>query len=287
LPLIADGATRISDFISVVRENGQWIYFCGAQPVFQHAAKDRRSFRMFTAQLICQGACRHVDILRAFGVSKNSLIRSVDKYRAGGVAAFYAPRATRGASVMTPAVRAQAQQLLGAGGSRSEVAGQLGLKLDTLRKAIQQGRLSAPCPVEPGESASETAPAPQRPTATDKSMRAVDDAAAEMGTACTRPDERVLAAFGLLDGAPTRFETCRDVSFGGVLCALPALAANGLFRHIHHCLAQLSGYYSTLHVRQSPENSLGMIRILCSTPLRCGFGFESWPQGGDDERSHG
>ena len=69
-----------------------------------------------------------------------------------------------------------------------------------------------------------------------------------MGTACTRPDERVLAAFGLLDGAPTRFETCRDVSFGGVLCALPALAENGLFRHIHDCLAQLHGYYSTLHV---------------------------------------
>ena len=69
-----------------------------------------------------------------------------------------------------------------------------------------------------------------------------------MGTACTRPDERVLAAFGLLDGASTRFETCRDVAFGGVLCALPALAENGLFRHIHDCLAQLRGYYSTLHV---------------------------------------
>jgi len=54
---------------------------------------------------------------------------------------------------------------------------------------------------------------------------AVLDAAAEMGTACTRPDERALAAFGLLNGAPTHFETCRDVPFGGVLCALPALEA--------------------------------------------------------------
>ena len=58
----------------------------------------------------------------------------------------------------------------------------------------------------------------------------------------------VLAAFGLLDGAPTHFEPCRDVSFGGVLCTLPALAENGLFRHIHDCLVQLRGYYSTLHV---------------------------------------
>ena len=188
-----------------MRENGQWIYFCGVQPLFQHAENDRRSFRMFTAQLICQGACRQVDIVRAFGVSKNSVIRSVNKYRAGGVQAFYAPRATRGASVMTPEVTAQAQQLLGAGWSRREVAEQLGLKLDTLRKAIQQGRLTEPCPLQPGESAPEKAPVPQPPTATDKSTRAVEDAAAEMGTACTRPDERVLAAFGLLDGASDPF----------------------------------------------------------------------------------
>jgi prepilin-type processing-associated H-X9-DG protein len=203
---------------------------------------------MFTAQLICQGVCRQVDVLRAFGVSKNSVIRSVNKYRAGGVKAFYTSRATRGASVLTPEVTAQAQQLLGMGWNPREVAEHLKLKLDTLRKAIQQGRLTKPSSVKPGESAPAQAPAPQPSTATDKSTRAVLDAAAEMGTACTRPDERVLAAFGLLDGAPTRFETCRDVSFGGVLCALPALAENGLFRHIHDCLAQVRGYYSTLQV---------------------------------------
>ena len=234
--------------MSVVCENGQWIYLCGVQPVFQHAQSDRRAFQMLTAQLICQGACRQVDIVRAFGVSKNSVVRSVNKYRAGSVNAFYAPRAARGASVMTPEVTAQAQQLLGTGWSPREVAEHLGLKLDTLRKAIQQGRLIKPGPLEPGESAPDQAPAPQPPTPTDKSTRAVADAEAEMGTACTRPDERVLAAFGLLDGAPTRFETCRDVSFGGVLCALPALAANGLFRHIHDCLRQVRGYYSTLQV---------------------------------------
>jgi hypothetical protein len=248
LPLIGDGATRISDSISVVRENGQWIYFCGIQPVFQHAEGDRRAFQMFTAQLIARGVCRQVDIVRVFGVSKNSVIRSVNTYRAGGVGAFYAPRATRGPSVMTPAVRAHAQQLLGAGLSLREIAAQLGLNLDTLRKAVQQGRLIKPDTPQPGQPTPQKPLVWQSPTATDKSTRATLDAAAEMGTACTRPDERVLAAFGLLDGAPTRFETCRDVSFGGVLCALPALAANGLLRHIDVCFKKLNGYYSTLHV---------------------------------------
>jgi len=76
----------------------------------------------------------------------------------------------------------------------------------------------------------------------------VMDAVAEMGTACTRPEERVLAALGMLDGAPTRFETCRDVSFGGVLCALPALVQNGLFEHLAQCFPSLSGYYTTVQV---------------------------------------
>jgi transposase len=248
LPLIAEGATRISESISVVRENARWTYFCGVQPVFHHAETDRNTFRMFTAQLICQGACREKDVIRAFGVSKSSVIRSVSRYQAGGVEAFYTPRATRGASVITPEVTTRAQQLLGAGWSAGEVARELKLKPDTLRKAIQQGRLIRPCPPPPGEPIPEEAPVPHRPTASDRSTRAVADAAAEMGTACTRPLERVWAAVGLLDSASTQFESCRDVCFGGVLCALPALAENGLFRHIHDCLAKLRGYYSTLHV---------------------------------------
>jgi transposase len=248
LPLIADGATRINDSISVVRENGQWFYFCGVLPVFQHPEGDRRAFQMFTAQLVYQGTCRQVDIVRAFGVSKNSVIRSVNRYRAGGIGAFYTPRVPRGPSVITPEVAAQAQQLLGAGWSPREVAKKLDLKLDTLRKAIQKGRLIRPCSPQPGEPSSQEASVSQAPIVTDKSTRAIADTAAEMGTACTRPDERVLAAIGLLDGASTRFETCHDVSFGGVLCALPALAENGLFRHIHDCLAKVHGYYSTLHV---------------------------------------
>jgi len=51
-----------------------------------------------------------------------------------------------------------------------------------------------------------------------------------------------------LEGAATRFEACRDVSFGGVLCALPALASNGLFRHLPSCFSELKGYYRVLHI---------------------------------------
>ena len=154
LPMIPHGATRISDLISVVRQDDQWTYFCGVQPVFEHPEDDRQSFRMFTAQLCCQGACTQAQIIRTFGVSKNSVLRSVAKYRQEGIDGFYRPRRGRGASVMTAEVTVQAEKLLALGHSRNEVAKELGVKCDTLRKAINQGRVQEPTPVSAEEVSS-------------------------------------------------------------------------------------------------------------------------------------
>ena len=238
LPLIPDGASQINDALSVVRENGVWTYFLGIWPMFQHDESDRRSFRMFTSQLVCQGACKQADLIRTFGVSRNSVLRSVQKFREEGIDGFYQSRNVRGPSVLTADVLTRAQELLNTGQRPQEVAQQLGLKYDTLRKAIQHSRLHLPLPPQSAEL--------NPPT--DKSERTATDAVAEMGTACTRPEERVLAALGLLDGAPTQFEACHDVTFGGVLCALPALIQNGLLRHVDTCLKSLKGYYTTVQV---------------------------------------
>ena len=217
LPMIPHGATRINDLISVVRQDDQWIYFCGVRPVFEHPENDRQSFRMFAAQLCCQGTCTQAQIIRTFGVSKNSVLRSVAKYRQEGIGGFYRARRGRGASVMTAEVTVQAERLLAVGHSRNEVAEELGVKCDTLRKAINQGRVQEPTPV----SAEEVSLPPQVShalvAASDKSTRSDADAAAgeEMGIACTRPCERVMAALGKLPGgASTKFQLCRDVSYG-------------------------------------------------------------------------
>jgi hypothetical protein len=248
LPIIPPGATPVNDIISVVGKEQQWTYFCGVQPVFQHPEADQRSFRMFTALLCVQGACTQAQIIRAFGVSKNSVLRSVAKYQKEGIEGFYRARKGRGPSVMTPEVTLQAQKLLESGYSRKDTAEELKIKYDTLRKAIEHGRLE--------ESARVPKVSQQPPigdpsiSPSDKSSRSEADASttSEMGIACTRPCERVLASMGLLsEGASTQFQLCRDVSYGGVLCALPALAENGLFGHLNQ-LPVLSGYYRKLHV---------------------------------------
>jgi transposase len=205
---------------------------------------------MFTAQLCSSGACTQAQIIRTFGVSKNSLLRSIERFRREGIQGFYQRRRRGGPTVMTAKLTAEAERLLHLGRSRREVAKELAVKHDTLRKAIYQGRVRKPARVPQEEVSQKPVPAQAPAILCDKSARSDADAAAgeELGIACTRPCERTLAAMGLLPGgATTEFQLCRDISFGGVLCALPALAENGLFCHLEN-LPVLSGYYMGFHV---------------------------------------
>lgn len=188
-----------------------------------------------TCQLIDSGACRQVDVIAAFGVSKSSVARAMRRYRERGIDAFLPQRrGHRKGKVLTPEKLVESQRLLDEGSPRGEVANELGIKDDTLRKAISDGRLHK---------------RPER-AGTDKSTRSVQDAAAAegFGTACTRVAERTFAAVGVSDGATVRFERCRDVPLGGVLCALPALLANGLLDGADRLLNRLHGYYMATHV---------------------------------------
>jgi hypothetical protein len=119
-------------------------YFNGNMPVFRHAEKDVSTFRMITSQFCVSGCAKQSDIIRAFGVTSISVKRSVKTYREKGPKGFYAPRVTRGAAVLVDTVVAQAEEFLASGASEAEVADQLGLKLNTLQKAIRAGRVRRP-----------------------------------------------------------------------------------------------------------------------------------------------
>ena len=72
-------------------------------------------------------------------MSKCSVVRGVEKYRQEDVVGFFQPRKRRGPTLMTAEVMAKAQGLLDPGWPRREVAEELAIKCDTLRKAIEQG----------------------------------------------------------------------------------------------------------------------------------------------------
>ena len=236
LPLIPRGATQINGLISVWRDEETWTYFYGAHPIYSHRKSDRRMFRLVTSQLIDSGACRQVDIRTTFGVSKSSVIRSLNKLRSGGAEGFFVQRrGRRGGKVFTSEMLEKAQALLEQGYTRNEAVQELGVKHDTFRKAINDGRLI--------ESRS------KEPVITKSSRNVADIAAGDgMGVACTRVGERVLASLGKLVGAAVRFDRCLDVPKAGVLCAIPALLANGLLNGAKQMLGQVKGYYTTFHI---------------------------------------
>jgi transposase len=230
--MIPEGATQISDLVSVWKGCQTWTYFFGTHPIHSHAAGDQRMFRIVTSQLIESGACQPIHIIKAFGVSKSSVDRALRKFRAGGIEAFFEkPSRSKNGTVLTKENLEKAQSLFDQGYTRREVAEELDVKYDTIRKAINKGRL-----VELND---------KEVTISKSSRNVVDSKAVEgMGTACTHVAERVLASIGKCIGAVVNFEICLDVPKGGVLCALPALLENGLLTGVEQLLGKIRGYYT-------------------------------------------
>jgi transposase len=235
LPLIPHGASEITNKLSVIWENEKWIYmYCGL-PIYSHKDSDKISFKLITSSLILNGSCRNIDIQRTFNVSKSSVIRNCKKFSTKGSDAFFKFKggARRKGKVLTKEKIMRAEELLAAGFTRSEVASKIEVKHATLSKAIQEGRINF-----------------EISSCTDKSARSQIDylAGDGIGVACTRSAERTLTAFGFMNVAESRFERCNDVSNGGVLIALPALVANGLYDNINECFGEFKGYYSVTHI---------------------------------------
>ncbi len=140
-PFFPEGVTHITSLLAFSKQEGRVTYFNGDMPVFAHDVEDIDSFRMITAQFCVNGNTKQIDIIRVFGISKISIKRAVKLYREAGVKGFYAKRKTRGPAVLTPPVLEQAQQLLDKELETPEVADRLGIKRDTLSKAVRAGRL--------------------------------------------------------------------------------------------------------------------------------------------------
>ena len=144
LPFFPEGVTHITPLLAFRKEAGRVVYFNGSMPVFVHEELDVASFRMITAQFCINGNATQAEIAQAFGVAKISLKRAVKRYREEGPRGFYAQRKGRGPAVLTPAVLVEAQQWLDDGLETAVVAERLGVKPDTLSKAVRAGRLHKP-----------------------------------------------------------------------------------------------------------------------------------------------
>ena len=143
LPVFPAGSVEINRDLAGRTEGERVIYYNGQLPVFMHARIDLASFRLFTSQLIVQGSATQGHVARAFGGPLVAIKRATKLYRRRGAAGFFVPKARREGSKLTGPKRDEACGWLEQGYPLAVVSRQTGVLTDTLRKAIQAGRLPA------------------------------------------------------------------------------------------------------------------------------------------------
>jgi len=239
-----DGAIRIGSTLSVLKKEGRVTYFVGPDNFYSHPESDLAGKRFAIATLLANGHVRASEVERSgLGIAHRTLMNWTGQLAARGPGSFFASRAARGETVMTEEKASACGRFLDAGATIAAAARLADVGDSTLRKAVKSGRVvrSLAVGTDPGLGGAR---------ATSKSERGQVDAhaAAGMGTACTRADERMAAALGLINCASTRFERCLDVAMGGVLAGLPALCGNGLLSGLGRHLSLSKGFYSALHI---------------------------------------
>jgi hypothetical protein len=239
-----DGAIRIGPVVSVLKKAASVTYFVGSDNYFSHSTTDAAGQRLAISTLIANRHVRACEVETShLGIPRRTLMNWSRQLDDKGPGSFYMPRCGRGGAVMTPEKAIECARLLDEGNPISAVAGLTGVKDSTLRKALRGGRV-----VRMGVAGAATSQGGAEGTTKSERCRTDALAAEGMGTACTRADERVAAALGLMTSAVTRFEPCRDVSMGGLLAGLPALCGNGLLSGLDKHLSLPKGFYSALHI---------------------------------------
>lgn len=142
LPRYPSEPLHVSDAVSVVLRDGVVWWFHQGMPLGSHAEKDVAGFRHQSSLLCDGGACKLIEIERAFGVSAISVKRALKQYRQGGARSFYErKRQVREGPVMTPARLREVQALIDQGLSDRQIGDRLGLKRDTIYRTMKAGRL--------------------------------------------------------------------------------------------------------------------------------------------------
>jgi hypothetical protein len=243
LPGFPDGASRIGDALSILKKEGRLTYFVGGDNYFSHGEGDTSSHRFILASLMENGHVRACDLEKApLCIPHRTLMNWLGQLREHGPGSFFRPGRRASSRVMTPEMVARCEGLFASGMSVADVAQHAGILESTLRKALGRGAVRRLADASSAKALDDSG--------SSKSERSRLDAqaAAGMGTACTRADERVAAAMGLANSASGRFEHCHDVAMGALLAGLPALCANGLFSGIGKHLVLPKGFYSCLHI---------------------------------------
>ena len=184
-PVFPEDVRFLNSNIAVKNIGNDILYFNGAMLIYKHEKDNYQSFRLVSSQLYVYGNANQKDIVNFFNVSPESVKRWVKIYREQGRAGFFkTQKGKKKGHILTKEILIKIQTRLNTGATPGAIGKDLAIKIDTIRKAIGDGRLTRPdIVIEPDKS--------ENKTSKTQSERNKEDSEAVKGMACTNTQERM------------------------------------------------------------------------------------------------
>jgi transposase len=217
----------------------------------QYEASDRMSKAKAMVGLVDQGWASQVEVAQAFGCTVRTVRRLVRRFEEGGLLALartdgYPRGRARLSETRTKAVH----KLKAQGVGQREIARRMGVSEKAIRKLLRRMGWNTATPIQkelsldlaptanPNLSAPINAkaalPTPASPKGADPNLSAISTsrenfAFSQDADPSNRAGDRLLARLGLLEDAAPLFGSASAIPRAGVLLAIPALVASGVF----------------------------------------------------------
>ena len=237
-------------------EGDQRAITVAGMPFHHFAASDGVAEAYAMVHLADAGLATQAEIARAFGCTERTVRRNQRRYASGGMAALAVRSGWRAGRRRIATQRLRVIERAKANGlSNRQIAHRLGVTENAIRKQLPGGGVSETAftqpglpfvgtagqvaAVPPGSNAVAASEAPDEPASSKARATAGGPAARKKaepfivttldGDPDDRTTDRLLACLGYLSDATPLFGRRTAVSGGGVLFAVPALVASGLF----------------------------------------------------------
>jgi transposase len=234
------------------REEGELrVVFANAIPLFHYAKADKAANQYAMIHLVESGLASQQEVAAAFGCTRLTIFRSKNKFEKGGMAALVARKTgPKDGSKITKAKARRIVKLKEGGLTNVAIGSRLGLKEDTVRKALKRMGWSQPkiakqidLPVEQKLSKTDSVDTSEQiATENNETPVAGNDAErheiitelSELEQVSYDPDpsnrvvDRAMARLGLLQDAVPVFRSGSNIPSVGVLICIPALIESGV-----------------------------------------------------------
>jgi transposase len=268
-PLVWSEVRSINARCALRAEGEQRVVVVAGLPVHHYSAQDAVAAAYAMVFLVDAGYATQREVAVAFGCSERTVRRHQKRYQHGGMAALATRSGWGPGRRRVPAKRLRIIEGLKVQGlSNREIARRLGVTENAIRKQVgpssERSARQQPLPFDTTAAAMSTTtsaepaqPGPMgqtlplasgaekasSPATADETVSAEPETEAVTMSLDRDPANRVwdrlLACFGLLDDAAPVFGNDQAVPGAAVLCALPVLVANGIFRIAHKVYGEI------------------------------------------------